>query len=446
MGTDDALTLATIAVLLVITGLFAAAEISFLSLGRHRARRASEGPLGRLVERLLARPAITLGAVLVAITALNYSAEALAATWVLTDLHLPVWVAIVGMAVAVVVFAETIPISYAAANPERVARATALPLWLTSLVLVIPARAIGFLADRLVRLLGASHAAKETVTEGEIRAIVDLQVEGGGLEEEEKVMIHHIFEFGDKVAREVMVPRTDMAAVPVTATAGEAARMASDHHISRLPVYRESLDDVAGVVYVKDMLPLLVRGQADTPIAGLMRPALRVPETRKLDDLMLDYRRQRRTIALVVDEYGGTAGLVTMEDLLEEVVGDIYDEHDVVRPSVEALPDGSLRLDGRMSVGEASEAIGVALPEGDYDSLAGLLYSRLGMIPKVGQGVGVGGIRLVAEEVHGHRIMRVKVEGGSPARPGGPSPGSEGKMPSRGAPAEAGPPAGGERP
>ena len=419
MGTDDALVLVTIAVLLVITGLFSAAEISFLALGRHRAKRVSEGSRGRLADLLLARPAITLSALLVAITTLNYSAEALATTWVLTHLHLPVWVAIVGMAAAVVVFAEAIPISYAAANPERVARATALPLWLTSLVLVIPARAIGFLADRLVRLLGASHPAKETVTEGEIKAIVDLQVEAGGLEEEEKVMIHHIFEFGDKVAREVMVPRPDIAALPATATAGEAARVASDHHISRLPVYRESSDDLAGMVYVKDMLPLLARGQADTPIAGLMRPALRVPETRKLDDLMTDFRRQRRTIAMVVDEYGGTAGLVTMEDLLEEVVGDIFDEHDVVRPSVEYLPDGSLRLDARMSMGEASEVIGVALPEGDYDSLAGLLYSRLGVIPKVGQSARIGGILLVAEEVHGHRIMRVKVEGTAPS--GGPS-------------------------
>jgi CBS domain containing-hemolysin-like protein len=409
VGGDDALTLAIIALLLVCSGTFSAAEISFLALGGHRARRVSEGHLGKLVDLLLARPAITLGTLLMAITALNYSAEATAATWVLTDLRLPLWVAIVGMALAVLIFAEAIPISYAAANPVRVARVMVLPLWLASFVLLIPARAIGFLAERLVRLLGAAQPAKETVTEGEIKAILDLQAEGGRLEEEEKVMIHHIFAFGDKVAREVMVPRTDMVAAPAAATVEEAAQMASDHHISRLPVYRDSLDNVVGVIYVKDILPLLVSQQGGASVASVMRPTLRVPETRTLSDLMTDYRRQRRTVAIVVDEYGGTAGLVTMEDLLEEVVGDIYDEYDVVRAAIERLPDGSLRLDARMSVEEAAQVIGVALPEGEYDSLAGLLYSHLGVVPKAGQRVEVEGARLIAEEVRGHRIMRVRV-------------------------------------
>ena len=409
MGGDDAITLATIALLLVCSGTFSAAEISFLALGRHRARRISEGRLGKLVDLLLARPAITLGTLLVAITAINYSAEATAATWVLMDLHLPLWVAIVGMALAVVIFAEAIPISYAAANPERVARVMVLPLWLTSLVLLIPARTVGFLAERLVRLLGAPHPAKEPVTEGEIKAILDLQAEAGGLEQEEKVMIHHIFAFGDKVVREVMVPRTDMVAAPTAATVEQAARMASDHHISRLPVYRDSLDNIVGIIYVKDILPLLVSHRERASVSAVMRPALRVPETKKLSDLMTDYRRQRRTVAIVVDEYGGTAGLVTMEDLLEEVVGDIYDEYDVVRPAVERLPDGSVRLDARMSIQEASQVIGVALAEGEYDSLAGLLYSHLGVVPKAGQSVEMDRVKLVAEEVHGHRIMRVRV-------------------------------------
>jgi len=409
VGADDALVLLTIVVILVVAGMFAAAETSFLAMSRVRAKRISEGRLGAMMEKLLARPATTLGALLLGITALNYSAEALAATWVLTDLGLPVWVAILGMAAAVVVFAEAVPICYAAANPERVARATIVPLWLATYVLLIPARTIGFLAERLVNLVSPGRAVSESVTEGEIKAIVDLQAEAGRLEEEEKVMIHHIFAFGDKVVREVMVPRPDVVAVPANATAEEAARVATIHHISRLPVYRENLDRVVGMLYVKDILPLLADARGDTPATAVMRPVLRVPETKTLSGLMTDFRRQRRTIAMVVDEYGGTAGLVTMEDLLEEVVGDIYDEYDVVHPSVERLPDGSLRLDARMGIGEASEAIGMELPEGEYDSLAGLLYSRLGVVPKTGQSVEVEGAKLVVDEVVGHRITRVRI-------------------------------------
>jgi CBS domain containing-hemolysin-like protein len=275
-------------------------------------------------------------------------------------------------------------------------------------VLSVPARAIGFLADRLARLAGGHPVPKAPVTEGEIRAIVDLQAEAGGLEEEEKVMIHQIFEFGDKAVREVMVPRPDMVAVPEMAAAREVAKAASDHRISRMPVHGRDFDDVVGIVYVKDLLPLLAAGRGEEPAKNVMRSVLRVPETKKLSDLMTDFRRQRRSVAIVVDEYGGTAGLVTLEDLLEEVVGDIYDEYDLVRPEVEKLGPDVLRMDGRVSVGDASELLGVTLPEGDYDSVAGLLCSRLGTVPKAGEQVALGGVTLIAEEVDEHRITRVK--------------------------------------
>jgi len=327
MVSADLWTLGILTLLLITSGLFSAAEIGFLSLGRHRARRVSSGRIGAVIERLLATPAATLGAILITITALNYTAEATAATWVITR-GLPVWTAIVGMAVLVMIFAEMVPISYAAANFERVARAVAVPVWVTSGLLSLPARAVGFVAERLALLFGGASRVEPPVTEGEIRAIVDLQAETGGLEEQEKVMIHQIFEFGDKVAREVMVPRPDMVAIPETATTSEAGRASTEHRVSRLPVYRENLDDIVGMVHVKDVLPLLASGKTDVSVTTVMRPALRVPETKKLSDLLAEFRRRRRTLAIVVDERGGTAGLVTLEDLLEVVVGDIYDEHD----------------------------------------------------------------------------------------------------------------------
>jgi putative hemolysin len=396
-----------LAALLATSGLFSAAEMSFLALGRYRARRVSAGRPGVIIDKLIGSPAMTLSAILVTITALNYTAEAVATSWVVVH-GLPVWVAIVVVGTVLVIFAEVVPISYAAANAERVARALAVPVWIVSALVSLPARVVGFVAERLVRAVGGHPAPREPVTEGEIRAIVDLQAETGALEEEEKMMIHQIFAFGDKVAREVMVPRTDVKAIPETATASEASELAAAHRVSRLPVYRGDLDKIVGLVHVKDVLPLIASGKGGAGVTSVMRPAFRVPETKRLSDLLTDFRRLRRTLAIVVDEYGGTAGLVTLEDLLEEVVGDIYDEYDVVRPAVERLPNGALAVDGRMSIGEASEALGVVLPDGDYDSLGGLLYSHLGMVPRLGQSVALEGVTLTVDELDGHRITRVR--------------------------------------
>jgi CBS domain containing-hemolysin-like protein len=366
------------------------------------------GRVALLLEKLLANPGATLGAILVTITAVNYTAEAIAAKWVITTLGLPVWTAIAVMAVLVLIFAEVVPISYAAANPARVARVTVVPVWLVTTVLSPGARMTGFVADKLTRLLGGGPRPEPPVTEGEIRAIVDLQAETGVLEEEEKVMIHHIFEFGDKVAREVMVPRTDMVAISSGATIAEAGVAATEHRISRMPVYGENLDDIIGTVHVKDLLPSLAAGKGEAPASSVMREPLRVPEMKKLSDLLTEFRLSRRTLGIVVDEYGGTAGLVTLEDLLEEVVGDIYDEYDVVRPTIEHTVDGGIILDGRMSIDEASNALGVQLPEGEYDSLAGLVYAHLGVVPRIGDEVDVDGVNLIVEELDGHRIVRVR--------------------------------------
>jgi putative hemolysin len=408
MSAADLVVIGVLLLLLLTSGMFSAAEISLLSLGR-RARRVSQGLTGRVVESMIARPAVTLGTILIAITAVNYLAEAIAAEWVITRLRLPVWTAVAAMAALVLIFAEMVPIFYAAANPERVARTVALPVWLATWGLYVPARAIAFLATHLAHL-GGKPQPQSPVTEGEIRAIVDLQAEAGGLEAEEKVMIHSIFEFGDKVTREVMVPRTDMIAAPDTATIWEAAQLTTEHRISRLPLYHGDLDHVVGLVHVKDLLPLLAAGARAAAASTAMKPPFRIPESRKLRDLMDDLRRQRRTSALVIDEYGGTAGLVTMEDLLEEVVGDIWDEYDLIRPLVERTADGAWELDGRISLDEASEALGVELPEGEYDSLAGLLYDRLGMDPRAGDCLELEEVALTVVELDGHRIARVHAD------------------------------------
>src|SRR5574340_87826 len=237
MSSSDLGTIGLLLLLLLIAGMFSAAEISLLSLGSRRARRLSGGLTGRLIGGLTARPAVTLGTILVAITALNYTSEAIAAAWVIRRFgEARVWLAVAGLTLLVLVVAEVVPILYAAANPERVARSVAVPVWLANWILFLPSRLLCAIATGLARLVGGAPQAQPPVTEGEIRAIVDMQAEAGGLEAEEKVMIHSIFEFGEKVAREVMVPRTDMVAVPETATVWEAARATTEHRLSRLPV------------------------------------------------------------------------------------------------------------------------------------------------------------------------------------------------------------------
>jgi CBS domain containing-hemolysin-like protein len=407
MSPDGLRPLFTIGLLLVVSAIFSAAEISFLALRRRRSEKIASGSLGALLNRMLSRPAVTLSAILVAITAVNYSAEALATEWIVRDLHLPVWIALVGVAVILLVFSEIVPISYAAANPERVSRATILPVWLVTTILLPFTRTLGFIADLLARIFGASGSVDPPVSEGEIRAIVDIQAETGSLEEEEKVMIHQIFEFGDRMAREVLVPRTDMSALPATATATEAGLVATERRLSRLPVYRDHLDQIIGTVHVKDVIPLLAAGRGQEPVTTVMRPPMFVPETKKLSDLLEEFRLTRRTLAIVVDEYGGTAGLVTLEDLLEEVVGDIYDEYDVVKPLIEVTAEGAL-LDGRVSIEEASDVLGIELPEGEYDSLAGFIYAHLGSIPKLGDALELTGYRFVVESLDGHRVTWVR--------------------------------------
>ncbi|MFB3880040.1 MAG: hemolysin family protein [Armatimonadota bacterium] len=406
MGLDGLRPLLVVVLLLTVSGLFSAAELSFLALGRRRARRVAEGRLALMLDAMLARPGATLGAILITITAVNYSAEATAASWVI-GLGLPLWVAIVGAGALLLVCAEAVPISYAAANPERVARAVVVPVRLVTWILSPVARVAGFIAEQLARLLGGGPTPERPITEGELRAIVDLQAETGSLEEEEKVMIHQIFEFGDTVAREVMVPRTDMLAIAESATVAEVGRLATERRVSRMPVYRDDLDAIVGTVHVKDVIALLAARNGDAPVTTIMREPMFVPETKRLSDLLTEFRRRRRTLAIVLDEYGGTAGLVTLEDLLEEVVGDIYDEYDLVKPMVERSGD-SLMLDARLAVDEASGALGVELPEGDYDSLAGLMYARLGAVPRLGDEVELEGARLSVAELDGHRITRVR--------------------------------------
>ena len=406
------LVLLSLGLLLLGSAFFSASEIAILGVNRYLLERwAQQGRGGaRALRELLERPEVALGALLVGITALNYTAEAVAYSWVIRSWGRGyTWVAIAGVTALVLVFSEITPITYAAANSDRVALWVARPVRAVAWVLALPMKLISSVARLLVWLTGTpARVLRLGPSAEELKTIVGLGAEGGVLEEEEKEMIHSIFEFGDTVAREVMVPRPDMVCVPETGTVQEAVRLTQEHRFSRLPVYRGDLDHICGVVHIKDLLPLVQAGRLETPVSEVMRAPLFVPETKQVSELLQEFRLRKQSLVIALDEYGGTAGLVTVEDLLEQIVGEIYDEYDVEQPAVEALGADSLLLDGRLSVVEASRLLGVELPEGDYDTIAGLLYHRLGVVPRQGQRVELDGVVLIVARLDGHRITRVQ--------------------------------------
>jgi CBS domain containing-hemolysin-like protein len=247
------------------------------------------------------------------------------------------------------------------------------------------------------------------VSEQELLALADEAAQQDVIEREERTLIHSIIDFGDTVVREVMVPRPDMVVVESTAKVSDVIEIAIAAGYSRIPVYGQGIDDIVGVVFVKDLVRAEREGKEDELVSALMRDAHFVPETKKVSELMREMQTKKFHQAIVVDEYGGTAGLVTLEDLIEELVGEIEDEYDVEEAPIEKLANGGLRVTARMSIDQVNELLGAELPEGDWDTVGGLVYNLLGHVPIEGETASLDGWCLTAERVQGRRIGRVRI-------------------------------------
>jgi CBS domain containing-hemolysin-like protein len=270
-------------------------------------------------------------------------------------------------------------------------------------------RALGPLATLLIRIGNAVTPGRgfregPFATQVELRELVDLAEQRGVVEHDEREMIHSVFALGDTIAREVMVPRTEMVWIEEDKSASQALALALRSGFSRLPVIGETVDDVLGVVYLKD---LVRRGQSGDAalvlVRDVMRPASYVPESKHVDELLREMQAERTHMAIVVDEYGGTAGLITIEDILEEIVGEITDEYDVERPPVERLDDGNVRVTARLPVEDLGELFGVQIPVDDVETVGGLLAQALGRVPIPGAAATVAGLNLQAEGTTGRR-------------------------------------------
>jgi len=240
--------------------------------------------------------------------------------------------------------------------------------------------------------------------------LVEASHEGGVLAADEREMLHAIFDFGQLAARQVMVPRTEMVCLPATASLDEVAQLAAEHALTKFPIYEGDLDHILGIVHIKDLVRVMyTKSEKATSVRGIMRSALFLPENVRIDDLLIQFRRRRQHIAILLDEYGGTAGLVTLEDLLEEIVGDVQDAFDREEPEIQRLPDGSVLLSGLVQIEEVNEEFGLDLSDPHYDTIAGYVLGRLGRLARVGDAVKAGGIRLRVEALDGLRIARLSL-------------------------------------
>ncbi len=314
-------------------------------------------------------------------------------------------------AVVMLIFGELVPETIAVQYSERLALWLARPLAVISILAIPMVQLMVWLSNLVSRLFGAEPRSEMPfVTEEEIKTMVDAGEEEGVIQEEEKEMIYSIFELGDTLAREVMIPRIDLVTLDVRTPMLEALDTIMEAGHSRIPVYEETIDNVQGLLYAKDLLPYLREGRTDVPLKSILRQAYFIPETKKASDLLPDLQQRRVHMAVVVDEYGGVAGLVTIEDLLEEIVGEIQDEYDTEEPFVEFITDNVYVFDARVDLDDLNRLMGVSLPTADSDTLGGFIYSALGKVPAVGDQVVFDDMDFTVQSVTGRRIKKVRVE------------------------------------
>jgi CBS domain containing-hemolysin-like protein len=312
-----------------------------------------------------------------------------------------------------IILGELVPKAVALLYPEAVSTWVTAPLMGFAWLMAGPIAVLNGTANRLLRLLRIDPPGETERLHSpeEIRMLVEQSTEGGSLLQEDARLLEGVFEFSEKSAQEVMTPRTQIAALEADLTVEEAADQVAIHGRSRYPAYTESLDDIIGVVHAKDILAAL-RSRPGQTIRTIMRPPLFVPGTREVEDVLADMKRLKTHLGIVLDEYGGTAGLVTMEDLLEEIVGPIYDEHDLqdrIGPD-----DGGPRLDGSMPISEFNSQYAASLDDTDYTTIGGYIFGQLGRLPRVGDRVTVGPSTFEVIEMDGRRVKTVRLHSAKP--------------------------------
>ncbi len=398
-------------VLLLASAFFSASEIALISLSRFRLRALlDKGMVGaEYVRKLKEDPRRLLTTILVGNNLVNTAAAAIATGIALKVFqHNGIAIATGIMTFLILLIGEIIPKSLAVRHNVPMALFLAPIIWYFSVVIAPIVKFFQIILKRLDTLIGVKKA-QPTITEDELKSIVQMGEEEGAINESERSMIHRIFEFDDIPVSEVMTPKAEMMMVSAKAKIKDVLNINQKKQFSRLPVYEKSRDNIAGVLHIRDIMRFFKERRTEVPVSKVMRRALFVPESKKLDSLLRQFQKSKDHMAIVVNEHGSITGLITIEDVLEEIVGEIMDETDHLDPHVVKISKKSWRVQGKASLEELRKKIGFDGAEAQADTLNGLIQERTGKIPREGDSLEHGRFMIVVEKMEGHRVAHAKV-------------------------------------
>jgi gliding motility-associated protein GldE len=406
-------------ILLILSAFFSGSETAFFSLKKTTLKRFSSSKqlAERQISHLLKDPKKLLITIILGNTVVNIAIASLSALLTIRFAHsvgidetISLLINVVIVTAVILFFSEIMPKITAVKNAEKIAKLYAAPLLIFYYLLLPFSSFLNRINNVVVALLKVDKDKFE-LSDDELKTLVDLGEEKGALEQDEKEMIHSILEMSDTLVREIMVPRTDMIAIDVESTLHQTLSIAKEKLHSRIPVYSEKTDDIAGILYLKDLLPFIRKKNTDTfDLKKIVRPIHYVPEQKKINELLREFQAEKIHMAIVVDEYGGTSGLVTLEDVIEEIVGEIQDEYDKETPDLKKINETSFLVDGGMDLDDLNEELGLNLPtETGVDTLAGFLLGQFGTVPNAKETISWNGYEFIVEKATDKRIQLVKI-------------------------------------
>jgi len=403
---------------ILLSAFFSSAETALFSLNKLQLKKIQKEEENnwrvKSMIKLLNDPQRTLISILIGNMFVNISASSLA-TYLAIKLFGNIGIGIASgiMIFTILVFGEIVPKSLAVANAEIVSKKIARSIEIISIGLFPLIKFFKIIISILYYFIGKkSIKEKKEITEEDLITLIEVGKDDGVIEEEEKKMIRNIFEFGDTLVKEVMVPRVDMACIPSDTKLNSILRLIKKVGHSRIPVYEETIDNIIGILYAKDLLGIYERwyiSKEKFDLKQIIRRTYFVPENKKIDDLLDIFQKDKIQIAIAIDEYGGTAGLITMEDVVEEVVGEIIDEYDKEIKLFEITEDNTVIADGNIDIEKINEILNIEIPENGFETLGGFIFDLLGKVPKKGEKIKYHNIQIIIEKVVKNRIRRVKI-------------------------------------
>ena len=393
--------------LLLLSAFFSSSETAYFNLRKHRSNFS-----GR-VKKIINDPEKLLVTILTGNTFVNIAMGSLAA-WITHDIAekygwsktIAILSEVIVVSIVLLIFGEILPKVVALRNSEKLADLFSIPIKIL-LFLFTP---FVYFSNIIIKIPSFLPMNKEKIfdSEEELKILTEIGEKEGTLQEEESEIIQSIFDFKDKNVREIMMPRVDMIAVDSSSSIDDVMDLISDKQFSKIPVYKENIDKIVGIIYAKDLLPYLTGSRPSISIVKLARPPFFVPETKEIDELMKDFKNKKMNIAIVVDEWGGTSGLITLEDIVEEVLGEIQDPYDMDQSLIFKQKDGSMIIDAKITIYDLQEEIEIEFPEDrEYDTLGGFILDSIGDIPKVKEKINHQNYQITVESIDGNRIDKV---------------------------------------